>query len=168
MWDTILGLIAEIKKCEEAGATISAVSMAYICIDTMTFLSLPEGQDRQRGADFISWVDTYLVGDREQLYQYRGLDVYGARCAVLHNFGSDANFHQQNPDAKRYGYHDGGKHAYNPAVDEHLVIIGTTSFLNDVVIAVEKFLDECRKNVDLRQLVEARLPKVLETLPFPS
>ncbi len=168
MWDRITGLVAEIKKCEEAGATISAVSMAYICIDTMAFLSLPVGRDCQGRADFISWVDTYLKGDEEQPYQYRGLDVYGARCAVLHTFGSAANFHQQNPDAKRYGYHDGGKHAYNPTVDEHLVIIGTASFLNDVVIAMQTFLAECHKNVDLRQLVEARLPRVLATLPFPS
>ncbi len=168
MWDSITALIAEIKRCEEAGATISAVAMAYICIDTMTFLSLPVGRESQGRADFIAWVDTYLEGSEEQPYQYRGLDVYGARCAVLHAFGAVANFHQQNPDAKKYAYHDGGEHGYDPAVNEHLVIIGTASFLNDVVYAVRTFLAECINNADLRQLVEARLPRVLATLPFPS
>ncbi len=168
MWDSITALIAEIKRCEKAGATVSAVAMAYVCIDTMAFLSLPVGRESQRRADFIAWVDTYMKGHEEQPYQYRGLDVYGARCAVLHAFSADANFHQQNPDAKKYGYHDGGKHVYDPAVNEHLVIIGTASFLNDVVHAVDTFMTECKANADLRQRVEARLPKVLATFPFPS
>jgi len=166
MWGSITALIAEIKSCEKAGATVSAVAMAYVCIDTMAFLSLPTGKEYQGRADFIAWVDTYMKGHEEQPYQYRGLDVYGARCAVLHAFGVDANFHKQNPDTKKYGYHDGGKHAYDPAVNEHLVIIGTASFLNDVVFAVDTFIKECSDNNDLRQRVEARLPKVLATFRF--
>ena len=68
-------------------------------------------------------------------YRYQGkprrLDLgsyplmsYGARCAVLHAFGSESDFHEKNKDAKKFGYHDGGKHGYDPKVDEHLVIIG--------------------------------------------
>jgi hypothetical protein len=67
---------------------------------------LPE-KDKQRRA-----VDAYLKGHEDQPYQYRGLDVYGARCALLHAFGSEGDYHQQCPDAKKFGYHDGGKHAY--------------------------------------------------------
>lgn len=73
MWDGVKALIAEIKRCEEAGATVSAVAMAYVCIDTMAFLSLPVGREIQGRADFISWVDTYMKGHKAQPYQYRGL-----------------------------------------------------------------------------------------------
>jgi len=166
MWDGVLALVAEMKKCEEASATAAAVAMAYICIDTMAFLSLPVGRERQGRADFISWVDTYIKGHDEQPYQYRGLDVYGARCAVLHSFSAEANFHEENPGTKKYAYHDGGKHVYNPAVNEHLVIIGTASFINDVVLGVNAFMDACKEDVELRKRVEARLPKILATLPF--
>ncbi len=139
--------------------------MAFICIDTMAFLGLPAGKDKQGRADFIAWVDRYLKGHEDQPYQYRGIDVYGARCALLHAFGSEADYHQQNSDAKKFGYHDGGKHAYDPAIDEHLVIIGTASFLNDVVIAVEAFIQDWKKDPDLRARVASRLSKVLETFP---
>jgi len=47
MWDAVSGLIAEIKCCEREGATTAAVAMAYVCIDTMAFLALPTGQDKQ-------------------------------------------------------------------------------------------------------------------------
>lgn len=166
MWDGVKGLIAEIKTCEKAGATTSAVAMAFVCIDTMTFLALPAGRETQGNADFIAWVDQHLKGHADQPYQYRGLDVYGARCAVLHAFGSESDFHEKNKDAKKFGYHDGGKHGYDPAVDERLVLIGTASFLNDVVHAVSSFLDACKSDADLRARVEARLPRVLASFPI--
>jgi hypothetical protein len=166
MWDGIKALVAEIKTCEQVGATASAVAMAYICIDTMAFLSLPVDRVTQGRADFIEWVDAYLKGEPEQPYQYRGIDVYGARCAVLHAFGSDVDFHEKNVDTKKFGYHDGGKHAYDSTVDDRLVIIGTASFINDVLHAVTAFMDACQADPGLRKRVETRLPKVLATFPI--
>ena len=165
MWNAIKGLVDEIKICETAGATTSAVAMAFVCMDTMAYLSLPAGREKQGKDDFIVWVDTYLKGHEDQPYQYRGLDIYGARCAMLHAFGSDSDFHEHNRDARKFGFHDGGKHAYDPAVNERLVIIGTASFLNDVVNAVCVFLEVCKEDADLRARVEGRLPNVLAAFP---
>lgn len=166
MWNGVKALVAEIKRCEQAGATTAAVAMAYVCIDTIAFLSLPADREIQGKTDFIAWVDAYLKGHQDQPYQYRGLDMYGARCALLHAFGSEADFHEKNPDAKKYGYHDGGKHAYDPAVDDHLVIIGTASMINDVLHAITAFMGACKADPDLRQRVEGRLPKILATFPI--
>ena len=47
MWGAVAGIVAEIKHCESAGATMAAVTMAYVCIDTMAFLSMPSGQTSQ-------------------------------------------------------------------------------------------------------------------------
>lgn len=166
MWAAITGLLAEIKRCEAAGATTAAVAMAYVCIDTMAFLSQPADHDKQGRSDFIAWCDRYLKGHEDQPYQYRGMDVYGARCALLHAFGSEVDFHEKYPEAKKFGYHDGGKHAYDPAQDERLVIIGTASFINDVTHAVGAFAETCKGDADLRARVEGRLPQVLATFPI--
>ena len=166
MWDGVKALVVEIKKCEQANATTAAVAMCYVCIDTMAFLSLPADRQVQGKADFIGWVDTYLIGHEDQPYKYRGLDVYGARCAMLHAFGSDADFHEKNPDAIKYGYHDGGMHAYDPTIDDRLVIIGNASLINDVLHAVTSFIEACKADADLRQRAESRLHKVLATFPF--
>lgn len=168
MWKAIGGLIEEIKRSEVAGATTAALAMSFICIDTMSFLSLPLDRSKQGRADFIAWVDTYLKGHKDQPYQYRGLDVYGARCALLHAFGSETDYHQQFPDAKHFGYHDGGKHAYDPAQNERLVLIGTASFLNDVIHAVGEFMEACKADPTLRGRVETKLPSVLQTFPLKS
>jgi hypothetical protein len=71
------------------------------------------------------------------------------------------------PHIKKFGYHDGGLHCFNPEVSANLVIIGTASFLNDTVCAVEDFMNDCGTNAALRARVQARLPKVHRMIPFP-
>ncbi|WP_136420353.1 hypothetical protein [Herbaspirillum sp. ST 5-3] len=166
MWDGVKSLIGEIQLCEKVGATAASIAMAFICIDTMTRLSLPADRETQTRADFIDWVEKYLVAHPDQPYQYRGVDVYGARCSVLHTFASVAQFHENNPDVKWFAYHDGGEHKYDPAVSAHLVMIGTASFLNDVIHAVQTFMQACMADGELRQRVETRLPQLLNTIPF--
>lgn len=58
MWRCINGMAEEIHRCESAGATAAALAMAFISMDTMTFLSLPDGVEVQSRTDFIGWVDT--------------------------------------------------------------------------------------------------------------
>jgi hypothetical protein len=168
MWKGVVGLIEEIRRCERAGATIAAVGFAFVCIDTMAFLSLPSGKSTQTRKDFIAWTDKYLKGHQTQPYQYRGIDVYAARCALLHAFGSEADLHDKDKSIIRFCYHDGGKHAYDPKLDSRLAIIGTASFLHDVVIAVEDFMKDCLADRELLLVVEGRLPKVLQTFSFGS
>jgi hypothetical protein len=164
----LVDLVTEIKKCESAGATAAAVAMAFICVDTMAFLSMPTGQTSQTRADFIAWVDRYLKGHPSQTYQYRGIDVYAARCGLLHAFTAEADLHRRDPAIRMYGYHDGGRHAFNASISPNLVIIGTASFLNDVTIAVGNFLQASTTDADLRARVESRLPMVYATMPFPG
>src|SRR5690349_8468007 len=104
--NSILSLLHEIARCQDAGATSAAAVMVYVGIDVMAFLSMPAGQEKQGRADFISWVDAYLRAAAESTYQYDGRDVYGARCAMLHTYSIEADYHQQNPQVKKFGYHN--------------------------------------------------------------
>src|SRR5690349_19134894 len=117
MWDAIAKLIKEIKTCEAAGGHMGAVSLCYICIDTMSYLGMAANKNAQTRDDFIGWVNAYLKGHPDQPYQYRGLDVYAARCAVLHAFGAEAALHKQNQDIKLFTYHDGGRHMYDANIN---------------------------------------------------
>lgn len=73
MWAAIGGLVAEIRKCEEVGAYMGALVLCFVCADAMAYLAMPAGQSSQTRVDFISWINTYLMGHPEQLYQYRGI-----------------------------------------------------------------------------------------------
>ena len=167
-WQSIIGLVSELKRCDEHDITTAAVAMAFICIDSLANLSRPMGKAKVTRSDFKDWVDEHLKAHRDQPYQYRGKDVYAARCAFLHTYGSESELHQENADTVKFAYHDGGKHQYNPSVEPGLVLIGTKSFVKDVVHAVESFLSKCRSDESLKSLVEPRLAGVLQTLPYPS
>ena len=167
-WQGIIGLVSELKRCDEYGITTASVAMAFICIDTLASLDRPANKKRVTRSDFKKWVDTYLKCHPDQPYKYRGKDVYAARCAFLHKYGSEGELHEKDPDTIKFAYHNGGKHQYNTNSDNSLVIIGTKSFINDVVCAIDSFQEKCQSDSSLRQRVEERLPSVLQKMPFPS
>jgi hypothetical protein len=167
-WKSIIGLVSQLKRCDECNITTASVAMAFICIDTLANLARPTKKEKVTRSDFKEWVNTHLKGHPDQPYQYRGKDVYAARCALLHKYGSGAELHNEDPDTIMFTYHNGGKHQYNPDVNQHLVIIGTKSFINDVIHAADSFLKMCEDDSTLRQRVEERLPSVLQSMPYPS
>lgn len=164
-WNAIPSLASQIKQCDNLGLITPSIAMSYICIDAMASLSRPENKDRVTRKDFIEWVDKYLKGHPDQLYKYRGRDVYAARCAFLHTYGSRAELHEQD-DLLEFVYHDGGRHAFEHSGDSKLVVIGIKSFTNDVISAVSDFMDDCANNVDLKNRVEKRLSSVLGIVPL--
>ncbi len=164
-------MIEELKKCEKAGATTACLMQIYVYIDTLAYFGMPSSKDKNTRSDFIEWADKYLKAEKEQNYQYRGKDLYGARCALLHTFSSEADYHMQNQDIIKFCYHDGGRHAYDPQVDSTLVIIGVASFVNDFVIAVTNFLQDIKKRIadeNEKAILQERLNKILNIVPFPS
>lgn len=162
----VMGILEEIRKCQDAGATTATAIMVYVAIDVMAFLSMPCGQAKQTRQDFIAWVDQYLQAAPGSTYQYDGRDLYGARCALVHNYSIAVDYHEQNDDVKRFGYHDGGPHAYNPDIDMRLVIIGINSLVHDFHNAVHGFVQAMIADVALRQRVATRIPQIVEYFPF--
>jgi hypothetical protein len=164
--NAIMGLLHEIARCQDAGATSAAAVMVYVGIDAMAFLAMPAEQAKQGRADFIAWVDQYMRAAPESTYQYDGRDVYGARVAMLHTYSIEADYHQQNPEVKKFGYHDGGQHAYNPDVNANLVIIGINSLVHDFGGAVQRFVQAMQADAALRGRVAGRLPLLVDILPI--
>jgi hypothetical protein len=53
-------------------------------IDAMAYLALPASNEDVTRSDFVRWVDRYMKFPCEE--QLTGLDLYGARCAMLHSY----------------------------------------------------------------------------------
>lgn len=58
--------------------------MLYSGIDIMAWLNRPAAIPDVREADFINWVDIYLIPHYPRTI--RAVDIYGARCSVLHSY----------------------------------------------------------------------------------
>jgi hypothetical protein len=110
-----------------------------------------------------------MKGHPEQLYQYRGVDFYGARCAVLHQFGSASDFHKKYPDTYKFAYSDGGHHAYDPNIKPLFVVLGLRSLMNDFVKAVANMLESQQSRIrdeNERLQIQSRLINIFRTVPI--
>jgi hypothetical protein len=159
----ILNLLNQARQTQAAGLTIPALAMVYVGIDTMAWLGLPPGKEKQGRQDFYNWVDTYLKVDGAQAYQYDGRDVYAARCAVLHQFATVAELHRQANPPKKFGYLDNGPHR---ADGGELVLISVAMLVRDYCHAVGQFMRSATGDRDLKARIDSRVLEMLNTTPI--
>jgi hypothetical protein len=79
-------LASGIDACMEKKAFTSALVLIYSAIDTTGWLDSTEKFTTRK--DFISWVEKYLL--KAQDLKCTSLDLYAARCGLLHTFTSDS------------------------------------------------------------------------------
>jgi hypothetical protein len=128
----------------------------FSAIDAMAFLGMPLTQKEVHRQDFIAWVDKYMTTDSSQSYQYKGIDLYGARCGIVHRYAVDSRLSEQG-QCKIFSYHNGSEHIYKPAIDKNLVLISIPRITNDFFRAAQKFIVDMKGDVDLKSRVDSRI-----------
>lgn len=153
-------IVNDIHVCLKNNAPTGAVLLTYCAIDAMAFLSMSLSKTKVSRTDYIAWVDKYLKTDKAQPYQYRGIDLYGARCGIAHNYGVESDLCREGK-CKVFAYKPNSlKHFYDPVKHPEMVVLGVELFIRDFYDAVEKFLVDIEKDDELRRRVESRLPKL--------
>lgn len=150
----------DIHACLKHDAPTGAVLLTYCAIDAMSFLSMPLGQEEVSRRDFIEWCEKYMKTDPSQPYQYRGIDLYGARCGIAHNYGVESRLSREGA-CKIFAYQWGSlKHSYNADINPDMVVLGIELFVRDFLDAVDRFLSDVEENSELKERVDIRLPKL--------
>jgi len=66
-----------------------ALILIYSTIDAITFSS--SSKDKTDRNDFINWCERFLrvigIDENKELYKLNGIDLYGARCSIVHTYG---------------------------------------------------------------------------------
>lgn len=60
----------------------------YSAIDTMGLLDAPPSTKKATGETFQNWVRKYLL--KKNNFEFNALDLWAARCAVLHTFTAES------------------------------------------------------------------------------
>ncbi len=92
-------LASGIEECLEKRLTQPALILIYSGIDTAGWLDSPE-RDATR-ASFVKWIDGYLL--KAKPLTCTALDLYAARCGLLHTFSPDSRLSYQ-AEARRIYY----------------------------------------------------------------
>ena len=164
-YQPILDLYQEVARAQDGGALVAALAMVFVGIDTMAWLSLPLEQHSVKRDDFCAWVDTYLKADAAQPYQYVGIDLYAARCAMLHSYGSLSDLHKKPNPPKTFGYLDNGPHRADGA---SLVLISIAVLIHDFGGALNTFLQSALKDADLKSRIDGRIEALVSSMPVAS
>jgi hypothetical protein len=155
----------DIKVALDNRAIGGALILTYAAIDAMAFLSMPESQKEVNGKDFINWVEKYMKTDSKQPYQYQGIDLWGARCGIVHRYGATSKI-SDSGQCKIFNYHNGSEHIYNPSVDENLVAISWPRFIKDFFGAMKEFLTDIMKDEELKKKVDKRIVDLFYVSPI--
>jgi hypothetical protein len=145
----------------------SAVILIYAGIDVMAYLSMQPKQIEVQPKDFIAWAERYIrFPCREQL---TGTDLYGARCAMLHQYGVESRRYREGK-CRMVGYvdHSVPEVSYNPEISTELVIISIQALKDAFFAGVDKFLPELFSDESKRSIAEKRLDKLVQKMPMRS
>jgi len=80
--------------------------VVFSAIDTCGLLDAPPSQDEATGDSFKTWVKKYLLG--RPGIDFNEIDLWAARCAVLHTFTSESKL-SKGGQARELQYYSGDK-----------------------------------------------------------
>lgn len=143
----------------------------YSAIDTCGLLDAPPSQDSATGGSFKAWVKKYML-DYPGI-EFNEVDLWGARCSVLHTFTSESNL-SKTGRARELLYYTGDKEqehvrhlikfVRNHEDGKHLPV-HYDELCEAFLAALKSFVFELVENCNSSEAYEARLRKVLQTHP---
>lgn len=160
------GIKREIRVVLENGCLRAVVILIYSGIDSMAFLGMPAGQTDVTAEDFISWVDRYVHFPCAD--QLTGNDLYGARCAMLHRYGSESRKSRKG-ECRQVGYLDRSvpEVRFNPAVSTGLALVSVPALAAAFFAGVDRYLVDLYKDSRRGKLADERLKTMAHILPNP-
>jgi hypothetical protein len=157
--ERIEALSRTVRLCIETKNYDAALVMGFIQLDTWAFLSRPESMVDHGRTSFKLFIERYLQDAPGQGYSYKWLDVYAARCALLHTFGSQADLHNSNSSVVLWRYHLGKQNTFVPGLTR-MAYISVQRLLLDANAAVGRCMAEMHTDHTLKKRIGDRLPRV--------
>lgn len=160
----INGIVGELHHVHQAGYLRATIILVYCGIDALAYLSMPQNQERVRQEDFVAWVDRYLVF-RDGL-RLPGIEVYAARCAMVHTYTAEAGLHRAGRVRRKIGYMDEALPEIQASADvQNLVLVSVRGLVDALCGGVQTFLRELVQDEPRRRTVARRLETMMQELP---
>lgn len=142
----------------------SAVILILSGIDAMAYLAMPANQDNVTRSDFVRWVERYIKFPCME--QLNGVDLYGARCAMLHNYGVASDLSRKGK-CRQVGYMDKSvpEVRFDPNVSKNLVLVSVPALADAFFSGVDKFLVDLFLDKKKAPVAEQRLKKLVQAIP---
>lgn len=155
------------RQQHEAYRTLPALALIYTIIDVLGSLERKEGEGTRKA--FIRWVEAHLLPD--ELLPCTALDLYAARCGVLHSLTPDADLVRKR-EARRLAYAWGKGSAADlreiarRLKREDVIAIHVGDFIDAVDAAFKSYLEELGASEERLRLALKRSSQWFANLPM--
>jgi hypothetical protein len=164
------GIVKEVNQAWDRRALRATLILVYSGIDAMAYLTMPAAKDRVTRADFVSWADQYLRfrdAARNPTLSIPGLELYAARCGVVHTYSTEADLHKQGVVKRQIGYGD----EFLPEVkadpaNDALVMLSIRGLVDAFTMGVANTLRDLKTDEPKRKVFAARLQRMVQELPY--
>ena len=102
--ENLTALLESVEDCLAKRRILPCLALLYSGIDVVSSLE----HDASTRSAFIGWADRYML--KNASLDCRGVDLYSARCGVLHSFSADSDLSKQGK-ARRVMYSWGNAEA---------------------------------------------------------
>lgn len=171
-FESMLPVIAVVQQYQDAIENnlklkheLPALTLMYSLIDALSWLSSTSNNTKIRDR-FTLWVDKYLLKGGN--LECSALDLYAARCAIIHTLTSDSNL-SENGYAKRAIYttdYSNKKHLENKKIDfDRFVIININLLFRELGSGILNFAKHVDTNKTVQKQVIAKAKKYYFLLP---
>lgn len=143
----------------------SATILIYAGMDAMAYLNMPDGQEDVTRKDFVAWVEKYIAFPCAE--QLTGLDLYGARCSMLHNYSAFSQLSRQKK-CRMVGYMDRSvpQVIYNPRVSKDLVMVSVAGLAEAFFTGVDRSIIDLFGDPARAPLARTRLRRLVHAFPY--
>jgi hypothetical protein len=163
----LYGILKPTHLLLDNGFERAALVLLYSGMDAMTFMNLPAGQTGSTRKDYIAWAEQYIRFPCHE--QLTGVELYAARCGVLHTFTPDSDLSRKGK-ARRIVYVN--QHTpevrYDAAVASDVVVVSVHGLYTAFVNGVQQFLKDLRTDSARETLALERLDKMFHDMPQDS
>jgi hypothetical protein len=163
--------VAAIRLCLDNHLRMPALALIYCGIDVLASLSRPAENAEVKPSDFINFAEKYM--DCSRLLGVSGLDLYAARCGILHTYTMDSRLSAKG-EARRIIYAWGNQETDQPmellrSLNLPEVMIKIETLFSTFLHGVEAFGRALGDDPTLESLVRTRGRKLfMDRASFPS
>lgn len=155
-----------IDLCLKAQLTTPTLVLTFCSIDTMAWLGLPDNRADVTRADFIEWVNRYLLPDSG--IACTAEDLYSARCGIVHTMTAESRMIREG-DARRIVYAWGNKEArdlqdFLDQLGEPSVALHAETLINAFDVALDRFVNASEQDPELNRRINSRLDKIFTNM----
>jgi hypothetical protein len=159
------GMAKGIKACLDEQCLVSAVALIYSCVDSVSALTRDDPAQDTSINEFTTWVERYLLPNSS--LRCNAIDIYAARCGVLHNYGHDSRKRREGKALPLvYEWRDGPKADADVPLPKKAEVIVVEELELALTKALNAFLEDVDECADLAKRVNTNLQELLCYIPY--